>query len=296
MIVLETVQELRDALDGLPASAYRGFVPTMGCLHAGHQALIEASVGQCEMTVVSIFVNPAQFAPGDDFKTYPRTMERDLSVCKLSGVDFVFTPGVSEVYPIDYDSYVETGVGSAPRNSCSEGAARPTFFRGVATVLTKLFVLIRPNAVFFGQKDAQQCAVVRRIVRDLWFNIEVVICDTTREKDGLAMSSRNAYLSHLERQHASVLYEGLLQGAKLANEGVRDVARLRAVIKAHVENWERRAKPEGVDFRLVYISICCSSSMRELDGLVSMDVDCIACTAAMMGKARLIDNVRLKFG
>jgi pantoate--beta-alanine ligase len=296
MIVVSTVQALRDALDGVgPRPVSFGFVPTMGGLHAGHQALIQASLRQCHTTVVSLFVNRAQFAPCEDFASYPRTMDADLSICKECGVDIVFAPHEADVYPSDFDTAVETGVGSAQRNPASEGAARPTFFKGVATILTKLFILIRPTAVFFGQKDAQQCAVVRRLVRDLWFNTEVVVCDTVRESDGLAMSTRNGYLLPLERQHASVLYKSLLHGLEIARQGIRDANQLRNAIRTYIDQWEQLSKPSAVEFRLVYVSVCCSGTFKELDGNVPVDVDCIACIAAMMGKARLIDNIRLQF-
>jgi pantoate--beta-alanine ligase len=297
MIVVSSVQALRDAVDGVGSRPVSyGFVPTMGGLHAGHQALIQASTRQCQMTVVSLFVNRAQFAPCEDFSSYPRTMDLDLSTCKEGGVDIVFAPHESDVYPSDFDTTVETGVGSPSRNPSSEGAARPTFFKGVATILTKLFILIRPTAVFFGQKDAQQCAVVRRLVRDLWFNIDVVVCDTVRESDGLAMSTRNGYLLPLERKHASVLYKSLLHGLQLAKQGIRDADQLRMAIRAYIEKWEQLSKPSAVEFRLVYVSVCSSNTFKELDGTVAAGVDCIACVTAMMGKARLIDNIRLEFG
>eukprot|EP00282_Hemiselmis_andersenii_P036369 CAMPEP_0169442872 /NCGR_PEP_ID=MMETSP1042-20121227/9056_1 /TAXON_ID=464988 /ORGANISM="Hemiselmis andersenii, Strain CCMP1180" /LENGTH=233 /DNA_ID=CAMNT_0009554067 /DNA_START=72 /DNA_END=769 /DNA_ORIENTATION=+ len=208
MLISSSVAEYRAWRNSLPPGESVGFFPTMGCLHAGHLDLGREARKECKHVVSSIFVNPKQFAAHEDLGTYPRQQEEDLRQLKEVGVDMVFMPPVSEMYPEGYDTYVETEVGGG-RN---EGAVRPHFFRGVATVCCKLFIMVNPSVVYFGQKDAQQCVVIQHMVRDLNFDIRVVICDTRRESDGLAMSSRNAYLTEGERGRATILYKALCAG------------------------------------------------------------------------------------
>lgn len=296
MLVVEDVSSLRVKLDEIPPETTVGFVPTMGGLHAGHLALVDASVAGCDKTVVSIFVNPAQFAPGEDLAAYPRTLDADLSHLRAAGVDMVFTPPPAAVYPSDFCTYVTSAVGDAATNAASEGASRPTFFRGVATVVAKLLVLVRPTCTYFGRKDAQQCAVVRRMVEDLWIGLttRVVLVDTVREQDGLAMSSRNVYLAPQEREHASVLYRALCAGREAVDGGERDSDVVRERIRRIVAEWEATSKPPGVSFELMYVSICSADDMREVKGNIREDSgEVLACIAALMGKARLIDNVLL---
>lgn len=286
MKILRTVSEMRAYRSSLPPHTTVGFVPTMGALHDGHLTLVDRSVSETSITIASIFVNPAQFAPGEDLASYPRTEADDLALCKQRGVTVVFMPERDDVYPPDFDTWVTTGVGSADRNPRSEGKSRPTFFRGVATVLTKLFALVRPHAVYFGQKDAQQCAVVKRLVQDMWMDVRVVVCDTVREHDGLAMSSRNAYLTAEERKEAASVYSALKSGLEMVRGGCTDVEAIRAEV--------RRLLERGA-IRLLYVSVCDRSTMREVASGIG-EKECLLCVAAMLGKARLIDNVVLDLG
>lgn len=208
MKTVRTAAQLRAELASL-AGKRIGFVPTMGSLHEGHLSLIAAATDSCDLVIVSIFVNPLQFGPREDFAAYPRDESRDLEVAAEAGVDVVFLPSVDEMYPPGRATTVSVG----PVGDVLEGADRPGHFDGVTTVVTKLFNLVRPDVAFFGQKDAQQVAVIKQLVRDLSFDIELAICPTVREPDGLALSSRNAYLSADDRQRASALHRALLAGA-----------------------------------------------------------------------------------
>ena len=199
-----------------------GFVPTMGALHEGHASLVRASKAQCQATAVSIFVNPLQFGPTEDLDKYPRTMERDSKLLQELGVDVLYAPTASEMYPAGATTYVEVS-GISDR---LDGGSRPGHFRGVATVVAKLFEIVRPDRAFFGQKDAAQVAVLRRMVRDLDMDVELVVCPIVREKDGLAMSSRNRYLSADERRQALVLNRSLMRVQREADAGERDAAKL----------------------------------------------------------------------
>lgn len=290
MQILTTVAEMRAFRDALPASMTVGFVPTMGAFHAGHESLIVKSREESDISIVSIFVNPMQFAPGEDLATYPRTEEEDLAMCRRAGTDVVFYPKAEEVYPKSFGTFVTTACGQSERNARTEGASRPTFFRGVATVLTMLFGLVRPDKVFFGQKDAQQCAVVRQLVRDLWMDIEVVVGQTVRESDGLAMSSRNKYLMEADRRRASVLYRGLLAAQELVKSGERDAEALRSVARKLIDGEMKGVN--DVQFEFLYVSVCERDTMLEVDGEIETG-KCVMCVAAMVGKARLIDNVVL---
>lgn len=296
MQIVRDTTELRTLLDELPAETTLGFVPTMGGLHAGHIALVDASVAECSKTLVSIFVNPAQFAPGEDLASYPRTFDADISLLESARADIIFAPPPDLVYPADFCTYVTTAVGDASTNAASEGASRPTFFRGVATVVAKLLVLARPQRAYFGRKDAQQCAVVRRMVADLWIGLttRVVLVDTVRERDGLAMSSRNVYLSAEERAHAAVLYRALCKGREAVEGGMRDAEGVRGVVRGVVAEWEGGEKPGGVGFKLMYVSVCRADDMKEIEGRMGGDGgEVLVCIAALMGKARLIDNMVL---
>lgn len=208
MKTVRTAAQLRAELASL-AGKRIGFVPTMGSLHEGHLSLIAAATDSCDLVIVSIFVNPLQFGPREDFAAYPRDESRDLELAAEAGVDVVFLPSVDEMYPPGRATTVSVG----PVGDVLEGADRPGHFDGVTTVVTKLFNLVRPDVAFFGQKDAQQVAVIKQLVRDLSFDIELAICPTVREPDGLALSSRNAYLSADDRQRAAALHRALLAGA-----------------------------------------------------------------------------------
>lgn len=206
MQTITTVLELRQVLaEAVNADKRIGLVPTMGYLHEGHLALIEASRAQSDVTVVSIFVNPTQFGPSEDLATYPRDLVRDERLCREAGVAIVFAPNVQELYPTHFETFVEPG--ELANSLC--GVFRPGHFRGVATIVCKLFNLVRPDVAFFGQKDFQQCAIVRRVVADLNLPVEVITVPTVREPDGLAMSSRNRYLGEEERRRALAISRGL---------------------------------------------------------------------------------------
>jgi pantoate--beta-alanine ligase len=279
MQTIRTIEELRRAL-GQPRKAGRliGLVATMGYLHDGHLALIRASVSRCDVTVVSIFVNPTQFAPNEDLTSYPRDLSRDEALCRDAGVAIVFAPGAAEVYPPGYQTFVEPGELAKPL--C--GVFRPGHFRGVATVVAKLFNMVQPNLAFFGQKDFQQCAVVRRMARDLDMPLEIVTVPTVREPDGLAMSSRNSYLSKAERRRALCISRGLFAAEAAFRDGEREAGRL--------TNLAREALVE-VD-QLQYLELVDTEGLTRVGGPVERPA--ALCVAAFVGSTRLIDNVVLK--
>jgi len=276
-VLLRTVAEVRSAV----AAARQGgqairLVPTMGALHDGHGALIERAERDGGLVVVTIFVNPAQFGPGEDFDRYPRDMERDLAFCAARGVDLVFAPAAEEMYPKGFATKVEVaGVGEG---LC--GASRPGHFAGVATIVAKLFNIVAPDVAYFGQKDVQQVAVLRRMAADLNFPLELLIVPTVREPDGLAMSSRNAYLTPAERAAAPALYRALRKGAGLLDGGERDPGRVRTAVAEEI-------KAAGA-FRLVYVEVVDPDTMRPLDRVGDR---ALIALAAHLGKTRLIDNV-----
>jgi pantoate--beta-alanine ligase len=278
MQTIPTVAELRRTLATARSADKRvGFVPTMGYLHDGHLALVEASRAQCDVTVVSIFVNPTQFGPNEDLSTYPHDFQRDEKLCRDAGVAIVFAPDAQEVYPAHFETFVEPGELAKPL--C--GAFRPGHFRGVATVVCKLFNMVQPDVVFFGQKDFQQCAVVRRMATDLNLPVEIVTVPTVRESDGLAMSSRNRYLDKEERRRALAISRGLFAAADEFRSGERDVEKLIAIAKRHLETVDRLQYLELVDGGTLKPAV---SPLRRSAAL---------CAAAYIGTTRLIDNVIL---
>lgn len=248
-------------------------MPTMGALHAGHTALMDASAADNDVTVASIFVNPAQFAPHEDYDSYPRTWETDLEQAEAHGVDVIYAPKASDMYQPNYATYVTVERLQEPL--C--GGSRPHFFRGVATVVAKLFNAVEPDRAYFGQKDAQQCAIIRRMVRDLDFGIEIVELPIVRAEDGLALSSRNAYLSADERERALHLPAALQRGAALLEQGERDAARVKAAVRAAMDGIE-------VDYvELVH--------RDEITPLERVQGRVLLAAAGRVGKTRLIDNV-----
>lgn len=253
-------------------------VPTMGCLHEGHLSLFRIGRQRGDCLVTSIFVNPTQFAPEEDLATYPRDLEKDLKLADREGVDIVFTPQVNELYPQDFQTYVT--LEKLPEHLC--GLSRPTFFRGVATIVTKLFNLIKPQAAVFGEKDFQQLAVVRRMVRDLNMNIEIVAGPIIREQDGLAMSSRNRYLTPLQRKSALCLSSALQAAQKLTAGGARRSDEVIAAAAGTI-----RATP---DTRIDYVSICDPHTLEEVK---TIDRPVLMALAVIVGKTRLIDNCML---
>ncbi|MDQ2914149.1 MAG: pantoate--beta-alanine ligase [Chloroflexota bacterium] len=279
MRVLRSVAEARAFRAGT-ATASIGFVPTMGALHEGHASLIKRAVREHDLAVVSIFVNPAQFGPHEDFAAYPRDESADLALCEKLGAAMVFAPTVHEMYPAG-DA---TGVQPGPVAARLEGAARPGHFAGVATVLKKLFAIVRPDIAYFGQKDFQQLRVVQTMSRDLHLGVRVVGCPTVREPDGLAMSSRNRYLSAEERTKAPALSRALRAAEEDWSRGERDPAKLR-------DRVQRDTAVPGV--ALEYVSVADPITLDELTGPAERAVISVA---ARVGKTRLIDNVLLGIG
>jgi pantoate--beta-alanine ligase len=257
-----------------------GLVPTMGYLHRGHLALVDRARAENDRTAATIFVNPAQFGPGEDLATYPQNLEGDLALLKQAGVDLVFTPSEAVIYPPDYQTYVTVEAVARPL----EGASRSTHFRGVATVVAKLFNIVQPARAYFGQKDAQQTVVIRRMTADLNFNLEIVICPTVREADGLALSSRNAYLSPPERAAATVLYRALTTAKEALSGGERNGDTLRGLMRS-VVNREPLA-------RLDYVSVANPLTLQELSQVAN---GALFSLAVFIGKTRLIDNILYEY-
>ena len=256
-----------------------GFVPTMGALHAGHLSLVQAARARCDVVVVSVFVNPAQFGPQEDFASYPRDLMHDSALLDEFTVDYVFAPTVEDIYPKGFATYVTVeGLSEG-----LEGAARPGHFRGVTTVVALLLNIVRPDFAFFGQKDAQQAIVIRQMVRDLAFPGEVVVLPTARAESGLALSSRNDYLDDEQRRAATVLYRSLSRAAAEYDEGERNTARLIEAVKSTIET-----EPLA---RLDYVSVNDAETLEPLGELG--DRTALISMAVFIGKTRLIDNVVL---
>jgi pantoate--beta-alanine ligase len=277
--VVSTLADLREARRNLAPPF--GLVPTMGALHAGHAALVRRARAECASVGGSIFVNPAQFGPAEDLSKYPRTLERDLELLAGCGADLVYTPRAEDVYPEGFQTFVNVERLSLPL----EGASRPGHFRGVATVVLKLLLAFGPDRAYFGQKDAQQVAVIRRMVRDLEVPVEVVVVPTVREGDGLALSSRNAYLMPAERTAAPVLFRALAVAVETFERGERSADRLRAAMRG-VLSREPLAET-------VYVSAADPETLGELDEVTG---DLLLSMAVRVGSTRLIDNVLFERG
>lgn len=278
MKVLKTVGEVRKEVRSFDRAHRLGFVPTMGALHEGHLSLVREAKQQCEIVVASIFVNPTQFGPNEDFSKYPRTFERDSELLKNEGVDFLFAPSAEEMYPKGAVTWV-TVEGLSDK---LDGKSRPGHFRGVTTVVSKLFHIVEPDIAFFGQKDAVQLVLIRRMVRDLNMPVEIVGCPIVREADGLAMSSRNAYLSAQERKSVLVLYRSLQEIKKSFESGERTSSKLLA---AGMEIFKQEPA-----VRLDYLEII---DPETLDPLMSVERQALVAVAAYVGTTRLIDNLTL---
>jgi len=274
MIVCESLPDLRQAL--VPLAKPLGLVPTMGYLHDGHLSLVRRARQECASVAASIFVNPSQFGPQEDLAAYPRDLPRDLAMLEADGVDLVWTPSPEAVYPPGYQTWVTVERVSAGL----EGERRPGHFRGVATIVTKLFDAFQPQRAYFGQKDAQQAVVIRRLAADLDFPIEVVVCPTVREPDGLALSSRNSYLDPDERRAATVVYRALRAAEQAHASGERDAERLRQTMR-HVLAQEPLAKVQ-------YVSAAEADSLEEIHGAAER---ALLSMAVFIGKTRLIDNI-----
>ena len=280
MKTINTTREMRSAARDLRSQRARlGLVPTMGALHEGHLSLVRAAKAKSDVVAVSIFVNPTQFGPSEDFARYPRNLEKDCELLEREGVEFVFAPTVEEVYQRGAVTWV-TVEGLSDR-LC--GKSRPGHFRGVATVVAKLFNIVEPDVAFFGQKDAAQVAVIKRMVRDLNMAVQIEICPIVREPDGLALSSRNAYLSPDERKMALVLHASLQRAQKLFNEGERNAAKLAAEAKKAFV-WQPAVK-------LDYLDIVDPDGLEPLE---TLDQKSLVAVAAFVGNTRLIDNILLE--
>jgi pantoate--beta-alanine ligase len=255
------------------------FVPTMGYLHEGHLSLMREARKQGDVLVISIFVNPTQFGPGEDYAQYPRDMERDLALVKDVGVDICFNPSAKEMYPDAFQTSVE--VHHVTENLC--GASRPGHFRGVTTVVAKLFNIVKPHRAFFGQKDYQQLIAIRQMAEDLNMDIEVIGLPTVREADGLAMSSRNSYLSPAQRNLAPGLYRSLMKGIELFSRGERNAATILNAVRVMIE----KETAATID----YVKLCDARTIQDIDTVIG---DAVIAVAAHLGTTRLIDNVILR--
>lgn len=279
MEIISTTKKMQEHADSVRRlDKTIGLVPTMGFLHEGHLSLMREARKRTEHLVVSIFVNPAQFGPGEDFDAYPRAFERDAALAEKEGVDVIFAPVETELYTKEFQTYVV--LEKIPKHLC--GISRPTHFRGVATVVAKLFNIVKPNTAVFGRKDYQQFVLIRRIAIDLNFDIEIVGFPTVRESDGLAMSSRNSYLTPEQRRSALSLYRSLIEGRKLVKSGIKNSSRIiesaSKLINSHKET--------DID----YISICDPETLVEME---IIDRPAIMALAVKVGKTRLIDNMLL---
>lgn len=278
MRVIETVLEMRRTRREMTGKV--GFVPTMGYLHDGHLELVRRAKAENDSAVVSIFVNPTQFGPREDLASYPRDIPRDLGMLGSAGADYVFIPPADEVYPPRFSTWVDV----EKVTDRLEGAVRPGHFRGVATVCNKLFNIVQADAAYFGQKDAQQCVVIRKMVLDLNMNLDIVIVPTVREPDGLAMSSRNTYLGPDERRAAVVLYRALNRAKDMWVTGERQASRIREAMTDLI-------KKEPLAGKIDYISIANAETLEEVDEVTK---PALVSLAVRLGKPRLLDNIILE--
>jgi len=277
MILAKTINEMRNVIKQWKREGLQiGLVPTMGYLHEGHSSLIKRASDENDRVVVSIFVNPIQFGQGEDFERYPRDMDHDMAVCRDAGADAIFHPDIFEMYADDFCTYVDmTGLTDT---LC--GRSRPGHFRGVCTVVNKLFNIVNPDKAYFGQKDAQQLAVIKRMVRDLNIDVEIVGCPTVREPDGLAKSSRNAYLNEQERRAALVLYRSLLLAKDLLDQGERNAEAIIEAMTDHI-----RKEPLA---KIDYVEVVDAVSLQKVNRIAE---DILIAIAVFIGKTRLIDNL-----
>ena len=280
MKIVHTVNDLRAVVKSAKrAQKSVGLVPTMGFLHEGHLSLMTAAKKETDFVVVSLFVNPTQFGPNEDLESYPRNFEKDSILCENAGVDVLFNPSVDEMYGPGYSTYVNCE-GDITKALC--GASRPSHFKGVTSVVSKLFNMVAPDKAFFGQKDAQQVAVIEKMVRELNFDIEIVPCPIIRESDGLALSSRNTYLSESQRKDALVLSKSLELAKQMIKAGERDAETIKNEMKALIGT---------VDYAEIdYVEIVNATT---LEGIQKLEGDVLIALAVKIGKPRLIDNIRL---
>ncbi len=281
MEIIKSIREMQKKAEELRLKGKKiGFVPTMGALHEGHLTLMRETRKKCDVLVVSIFVNPIQFGPKEDYKEYPRDFEGDRKKCEGEGVDIIFYPDVKEMYPEDFSTYVE--VEKLTESLC--GRYREGHFRGVTTVVTKLFNIVKPHIAAFGWKDAQQLFVIKRMVRDLNMDIEILPLETVREEDGLARSSRNIYLNPEERKEAPLIYKSLLLAKELIERGERKSERIIEEMKKFIEKNSKLMK-------IQYIEIV---ETKNLEPVKEIKDEVLIGIAVYLGRARLIDNIRVK--
>lgn len=280
---MQTIQSIHEMQSHAISLRSKGrliaLVPTMGCLHAGHLSLIDIARDKADKVIVSLFVNPAQFGPNEDFQRYPRVLDEDLELCRKQGVDIVFNPDSAEVYPAGYSTYINEAQVSA--DMC--GASRPKHFRGVTTVCLKLFNITRPDFAVFGQKDAQQCAVIKKMAVDLNLPIEILVGPTARDEDGLAISSRNRYLTSGQRKDALTIPLALAEGKKLVDSGVTCVDRVVAEVTHHLSLCRR--------IRVLYVQVVDPETMAPAREIIPGKH--ILALAAWVDETRLIDNIPL---
>jgi len=280
MQIIETIAELKSIIKDFKNNKKTiGFVPTMGYLHEGHLSLLQKAKEQNDIVVLSIFVNPTQFGKGEDFESYPKKLDKDALLAKEVGTDILFQPSVTEMYPGGYKTFVD--VETITNALC--GKSRPGHFKGVTTVVNKLFNIVTPDRAYFGQKDAQQVAVIEQMVRDLSMNLEIIPCPIIREADGLAMSSRNVYLTADERKAALILSRSLFDAKKRIEQGEKNAD----LIKDYISNTIQKEPLAQID----YIEIVNAVTLEDLQ---SIDGDVLIALAVKFGKARLIDNIRLE--
>ncbi|MGC8616720.1 MAG: pantoate--beta-alanine ligase [Desulfurella sp.] len=276
--VIQTIEQMKEfSKKAILAQKSIGFVPTMGYLHEGHLSLIQKARSQNDIVVVSIFVNPLQFAPNEDFNTYPRDFEKDRILCEQNGVDVIFYPGYEEMYPQSYQTYVEVSFLSKPL----EGKSRPTHFKGVTTIVLKLFNIVKPTRAYFGKKDAQQLIIIKKMVEDLNLDVEIVPCEIKRDADGLALSSRNVYLNAKERSQAVCLKKALDKAKELIDAKIYDSQTIIKNMKDVINSYDLA--------RIDYISINSTDCLSELKEVVLGKT--LISLAVFFGKTRLIDNM-----
>ena len=274
MNTINTIQKFRVWRQGIEGSL--GFIPTMGALHDGHLSLIEEANKMCPHTVVSIYLNPAQFTSDEDLGTYPQKLQHDLDALSRFQVDVIFLPMDSEMYPKGFSTYVQ----ETKLSTTLEGESRPSFFKGVATVVAKLFNIVQPTHAFFGKKDAQQLLIVKKIVNDMAYPIKIISCPIIRKENGLAMSSRNSYLSESEQKMASLIYQALQKGKNLIISGERDARAIREEIT--------RTIIQESKLHIDYVSVAEAETLIEISGSIPNKI--LVSTAVLLGKTRLIDN------
>ncbi len=279
MELIKHLSEMRNYIRRIEKEKSIGFVPTMGYLHEGHLSLIKRARQDCDEVVVSIFVNPTQFGAGEDYHLYPRDLSRDIKLCKQEDLDVVFVPSREEMYPDGYSTFVKV---EGELSSTLEGSSRPGHFQGVCTILTKLFNIISPDFSYFGQKDYQQVLVVKRLVRDLNFNTRIVVLPTVRERDGLAVSSRNSYLNKEERCAATVLHQSLEKAKQLIMEGKRDPALVASKMRDLIE-----AEPLA---EIDYVAVVNPETLQRVE---QIGKEVLIAVAVKIGEIRLIDNAKI---